>query len=252
MAQDRIAKDENQYLKRIADNPTNASAYLQLGQLYRRNDMRDKARDIFQKGLAAAGQNFDLSQELTDLEIDGFRRDLVATDAKLRTDPKNADLLRLKASQEKEINTRELALYRSKSDRFPTDTSARFEMAVRIYRAGQYQEAIEEFQKVRNDPKHRIRVLMYLGFCFTNRNNWKLAQKNLEEALPNLGPAEESFRKDVMYRLAVGYSQNGEVPRAIELGCELANLDYSYRDISTLIEKWQTKPPPPPPAAKKR
>ena len=241
LAEERVGKDAAMYLKRIEETPKNANTYHHLAQLYRRHDLPDKARETLQKGLAAAGQNFELSLELMDLDIDPFRRDQVAIEQKIGEEPKNEDLKAKQAKLFKEINTRELAMFRAKSDRFPTDTVARYEMAVRLYHAAQYDEAIQEFQKVRTDPKHRIRVLIHIGFCFTARNNWRLAQKNFEEAKQNLSHAEEPFRKELMYQLAVGYAGSGEVPRAIELGCELANLDYSYKNISTLIEQWQTK-----------
>ena len=252
LALERIAKDENQLLKRIADQPANALSYLQLGQLYRRNDMGDKAREVFQKGIAAIGQHFEIGLELSDLDIDPFRKDLALTEEKLRDDPKNADLIAKRDAQAKEINSRELVFYRTKSDRFPTDASARFEMAVRLYQAGQPEAAIQELQKLRTDPKHRIRVLIYLGLCFIARNNWRLAQKNLEDGLAQMTAMEEHFRKDVMYHLACGYAANSELQKAIDLGSDLANIDYNFRDIGPKIEQWQAKkdkpkdPPPPP------
>jgi len=241
MTQDRIGKDEGQFLKRIQETPTNANAYLQLAQLYRRHDLPDNARETLKKGLEAIGQNFELQLEQMDLDIDPFRRDLAVTEEKFRADPKNADLANLRAKTQKEINARELALYRAKSDRFPTDAAARYEMTVRLFKTGLFDEAIQEFQKIRSDPKHRIRVLIHLGFCFRARNNWRLAQRNFEEAMQNLTAAEEPYRKELMFQLATGYSENGELPRAVELGCELANLDYSYKNIGPLIDQWQTK-----------
>jgi hypothetical protein len=44
-----------------------------------------------------------------------------------------------------------------------------------------------------------------------------------------------------MFQLATGYAENGELPRGIELGCELANLDYGFNNIGALIEQWQKK-----------
>jgi hypothetical protein len=44
-----------------------------------------------------------------------------------------------------------------------------------------------------------------------------------------------------MFHLATGYAGAGEIDRAIDLGCELANLDYNYKSIGTLIEEWQAK-----------
>jgi tetratricopeptide (TPR) repeat protein len=255
LALERIAKDENMLLKRIADQPSNALAYLQLGQLYRRNDMSDKARDAFQKGIVAVGPHFEIGLELSDLDIDPFRKDLALTEAKLRDDPKNADLIAKRDAQAKEINSRELVFYRTKSDRFPTDTASRFEMAVRLYQAGQPEAAIQEFQKLRTDPKHRVRVLIYLGLCFIARNNWRLAQKNFEDGLAHMTAAEEHFRKDVMYHLACGYGSNGELQKAIDLGSELANIDYTFKDVSKKLEEWQTKKDKPkdaPPPTKRR
>jgi tetratricopeptide (TPR) repeat protein len=255
LAMERIAKDENMLLKRISEQPANPLSYLQLGQLYRRNDMPDKAREIFEKAIAAVGQNFEIGLELSDLAIDPFRKDLAITEEKLREEPDNADLKSKRDAQAKEINTRELAFWRTKSDRYPTDTTPRFEMAVRLYHAGQPEAAINEFQKLRTDPKHKVRVLIYLGLCFIARNNWRLAQKNLEDGLAQMTMAEEHFRKDVMYHLAVGYSQNGELQKAIDLGSDLANIDYNYRDIGPRIEQWQAKKDKPkdaPPPPKKR
>jgi tetratricopeptide (TPR) repeat protein len=241
LAEQRMAKDVAVGLKRIEENPTNAGGYLQLAQLYRRNDFLDKAREILKKGLTVTANNFDLSLESLDIEIEPFRRDLAACKEKLAAEPKNAELTALHNKLLKEIDTRELAYFRQKSDRFPTDAVARFEMAVRLYKVGQFDAAIEELQKVRTDPKHKTRVMIYLGMCFKAKKNAKLAQRNFEEAMQALSPAEESFRKEIMFQLATLYAENGEAPRAIELGCELANLDYGYKNIGALIEKWQSK-----------
>ena len=85
------------------------------------------------------------------------------------------------------------------------------------------------------------KAAFYLGMCFKSRNNWRLAQRNFEEALQHLGPADESLRKETMHILAVGYAETGELDRAIDLGCELANLDYSYKNIGAMLEDWQAK-----------
>ena len=53
----------------------------------------------------------------------------------------------------KEINTRELELHRRKAERFPTEMSHRYEAGVRLLRGGQVDEAIQELQAVRGDPR---------------------------------------------------------------------------------------------------
>jgi len=115
-------------------------------------------------------------------------------------------------------------------------------MGLRLMRVGQTEEAIKELQAIRNEPRFHARVLFHLGYCFKLRNNWRLAQRNLEDALQHLTAEKDAFlRKEAMYMLATGYADAGELNRAIDLGSELANLDYSYKNISQLTEQWQSK-----------
>ena len=85
------------------------------------------------------------------------------------------------------------------------------------------------------------RAAMYLGYGFKARNNWRLAQRNFEDALKNLLPGAESERKEVLFQLAQGHAEAGDFSQAIELGHELANLDFAYRDIGRLIDDWQSR-----------
>ena len=57
---------------------------------------------------------------------------------------------------------------------------------VRLLHAGQIDEAIRELQASRADPRHHWKSLLYLGYCFKNRNNWRLAERNFAEALKDL------------------------------------------------------------------
>jgi tetratricopeptide (TPR) repeat protein len=238
---DRASREAAALLERIKADPTNANAYLQLATVYRRLDQHDKAREVLQQGLGPTGKNFELGLELAELELEPFRRNLILTDEKLRTDPQNEELRKIRVRLLKEINTRELDLYRQKALRYPTELAHRFELGIRLLRAGQVDEAIRELQATRADPRHHWRSLLYLGYCFKQRNNWRLAQRNFEDALANLPPAEESTRKELLFQLAQGSADAGDLARALELGYELANLDFGYRDIGKLLDDWQTK-----------
>jgi tetratricopeptide (TPR) repeat protein len=141
----------------------------------------------------------------------------------------------------KEINSRELDLYRRKADRFPTEMVHRFELGVRLLRAGQVDEAIRELQAARADPRHHWRSLLYLAHCFKTRNNWRLAKRNFEECLQNLPSGEVATRKEVMFQLAQGSAEAGELSAAIELAHELANLDFAYKDIGRLLDEWHAR-----------
>jgi len=83
--------------------------------------------------------------------------------------------------------------------------------------------------------------LMYLGLCFKRRNNWRLAQRNFEEALTHLSEVDEANRKEVLFQLANGLAEAGDLARAIDLGHELANLDFSYKEIGKLLDDWEER-----------
>ncbi|MCS7045469.1 MAG: hypothetical protein NZO58_03840, partial [Gemmataceae bacterium] len=197
------------------------------------------AREVLTEGLIATHNHFDIALELADLDIEPFRRDLALAEAKLRRDPDQPELQQIRQRLVKEIDSRELDYYRRRVDRFPTDTTARFEMSLRLMRVGQIDEAIRELQSLRTDPRHQSKVLVYLGFCFRSRNNWRLAQRNFEEALQHLGPNDDELRKEVLYQLSQGYAESGDLARAVDLACELANLDFGYKNISALMDQWQ-------------
>jgi tetratricopeptide (TPR) repeat protein len=209
--------------------------------VHRRAGQLDEAREVLRQGLGPTGKDFELSIELADLEIEPFRRDLALTEQKLQDSPEDSELSKIRVRLLKEINTREMELYRQKADRFPSEQVHRLELGLRLLRAGQVDEAIRELQAVRSDPRLHWRALLYLGYSFKSRNNWRLAQRNFEEALQRLPPGEDASRKEILFQLAQGLAEAGDLSRAVDLGCELANLDFSYRDIGRLLDEWQSK-----------
>jgi tetratricopeptide (TPR) repeat protein len=250
--QDKLTRDTAPLLKRIEADPTEPSLYLQLAGVYRRHNQEDRARATLQQGLGPTGNHFSLQLELLELELLPFRRNLEAIDAKLKElkeqgedapddGPTEEELVKTRAKVIKEIAAREVEILRTKADRFPGELSHRLELGVRLLKADKVEEAIAELQQARRDEKLKGRAAMWLGACFRKRNNWRLAQRNFEEALQTLPASDESARKEVLFQLATGSAEHGELARAIELGSDLANLDYGYKNIGKLLDEWQTR-----------
>jgi tetratricopeptide (TPR) repeat protein len=238
---DRFSAEAAKLKSRIDADPTNPMCYLHLAGHYRRVGRIDEARAVLEQGLAPTGNHFDLALELADVEIEPFRRNLALAEEKLRTRPNDEEVRKVRIRLLKEINTRELDLYRRKADRFPTEMVHRFELGVRLLRAGQIDEAIRELQAARSDPRQHWRALLYLGYCFKSRNNWRLARRNFEEAIQGLPAGEDAVRKEILFQLAQGCAEAGDLAAAVDLGMELANLDFTYRDIGQLLDQWQTR-----------
>lgn len=250
---DRVAREAAPLLAKIAANPTDPLSYLQLAAVYVRAGRYDEARDVLTNGLGATGQHFQIRIELMELELEPFRRNLAITEDRINDLPpageyrtpeinsQEQELRKIRLRLLKEINARELDLYRLKADRYPNDMNHRVELGLRLLRAGQTDEAISELQVARKDPRCLWRALVYLGFAFKSRNNWRLAQRNFQESLEHIPSNEEGQRKEVLFQLANGFADAGELAQAIDVGHELANIDFNYREIGQLLDEWQQR-----------
>ena len=237
---DRAGREAAPIRARLQADLTNVNLYLQLAAVYRRNGDLEQARAALREGLGPTGNAFELIAEMTDLEIEPFRQNLALTEERYKARPDD-ELRRLRIRLRKEVNTRELELHRRKADRFPTEMSHRYEVGVRLLRGGLIDEAIQELQAARGDARLRWQSQIQLGHCFKARNNWRLAQRNYEEALRLLPAGEMAKKKEVLFLLAQGCAEAGDLGHAIDMGHELANIDFSYRDIGRMLDDWQTR-----------
>ena len=54
------------------------------------------------------------------------------------------------------------------------------------------EEAIAELQQAKKDEKLKWKAAMLLGLSFKRRNNWRLAQRNFEDALTAVPVTDEA------------------------------------------------------------
>ena len=249
---DPVEREAAPFKSRVEANPADAPAHLSLAGVYRRHGKHEEAKAVLVNGLAATGQNVRLQNELMELEIEPFRQDLERASARLAEVLARPELLdadpdapspaeiegRIRALK-KEILQRELEIHRARAERTPAEAQHRVEIGDRLFQLERIDEAIAELQPARKDPRYGVRALTLLGHCFRRRNNWRLAQRNYEEALAQLTSAEEDQKKDVLFSLAEGHAQAGDLKTAIDYGHELANIDFGYRDIGKFLDEWE-------------
>ncbi len=251
---DKLTRETEAIQKRIETDPTEPSLYLQLAQAFRKAAQEDRARATLQQGLGPTGQHFALQLELMELDLLPLRKNLEQIEARLKAKreeiksddtfdegPTEEELIKLRGKQVKEINTREIEIFRTRADRYPTDLTYRFELGTRLLKADLVDEAITELQQARRDEKIKGKAAMYLGLCFRRRANWRLAQRNFEESLQFLSSGDELARKEVLFQLATGSAEINELQRAIDLGHELANMDFGFRNIGKLLDEWHNR-----------
>lgn len=253
--QDKAGREASSIQKRIEADPTSPELYVQLAGVYRRQGKNDRARAVLVQGQGPTGNHFKLQLELLELDLQPLRDNLdkaesrirkaqahAATDDTADEEPTLDELQKLKAKLQREILAREAELFRAKAERFPNEPSHRLDLGLRLLKLDKIEEAIQELQIARRDDRLKGKASLYLGLGFRKRNNWRLAQRNFEEALPLLtNPGDESTRKEVLYQLATGSAENGELPRALDLGHELANIDFNYKSIGKLLDEWHAQ-----------
>jgi tetratricopeptide (TPR) repeat protein len=236
---DPVEREADALRKAIDDAPTDPGPRLALARLYRQAGRVESAQEALAAGLGPTGHDFALSVELADLAIEPFRRNLAIVRDKLR-ERDDEDLRQLEADLVREINTRELDLYRLQSDRQPGRPELRYELAVRLMRCGRTDEALTAFL----ESAAGWRASRGAAYCYRLWGNQRRALGHFEQALEALAEAEPDARNELLYELACCHAEVGEYERAVERGAELAERAPTYRDILTLLPAWQARARP--------
>lgn len=131
----------------------------------------------------------------------------------------------------------ELGVFKERTERYPTDLRMKFELAVRMFQAGQFDEAIPLFQAARNDPKNKSACAMYLGRCFFRKNYFTQAIPTLRDALEAHPFRDDDVAKEMFYWLGRSQEAAEKTQDADSTYGELLQLDYNYRDVRERLDK---------------
>jgi tetratricopeptide (TPR) repeat protein len=124
-------------------------------------------------------------------------------------------------------------------DRNPTDLGLRFELGERLLAAGNYNDAIPELQKARQSPNVRLKAMAFLGRCFVLKGMFDMAATQFETASSEM-TAMDATKKETLYDLALLYEKMGQKDKYIKCIKEIAEVDYTYKDVAERIERFYT------------
>jgi len=186
--------------------------------------------------LEVSGGDFSIRERLEDAQIRRLRENVSI--AQKRAKEEDTDEAReLHQKYLDELNHSEMEMYVSRSERYPNNMAYKFELGLRLQRAGKTNEAIKVLQDARADPQRKGEVLLHLGECFQEIKQYRLALTHYKDALEELSERHVELRKRALYRagyLAIGMK---ELDDAEEHLSTLAGLDFSYRDVAGLLDK---------------
>src|SRR5690606_5726482 len=127
--------------------------------------------------------------------------------------------------------------YAARAYRDPHNPRLQLELGLRLKRDGKAKQAITALQAARSEPKRKAVVLVELGECFEQREQYKLALSHYEQSIEASEATDEEARKLALYRAGVLATGLRELDRAERHLGELAGMDYGYRDVSERLDK---------------
>jgi tetratricopeptide (TPR) repeat protein len=242
-AEDMIEKLIRDNLARLAQDPENTVIRRELGKLYSQKGDHDTALEYLEKLFAAeAGTDPSLEREIA--EIKGQRLQTKINHAKQRLAARPGDAMLQEQVAALELEHTRLLLKDAQTlvARYPNDLMYRYELGVLHMRAGDVQEAIEQFQRSVGQPQRRVASLNYLGQCFEQLGLHDLAIDQYTKALEEL-PSMDGMKKEITYNLGAAYDAAGEFEKAIAEYKKIAAVDFGFRDVRNKITR---RPPPKP------
>jgi len=122
-------------------------------------------------------------------------------------------------------------------ENYPTDTTARFQMASRMFQLGQFQEVIPVFQQVRNDPKYRVQGSVLLGRAFLDAGYAEEAVETLRTVLDEYPSKGDERSRELYYWYGRALENHNDLPGAIKMYSQVAQVDFNYRDVQERIKR---------------
>jgi len=227
---------EDQLLAKIKKHPLEVDNYLDLAKLFLNRDDFKNAEKVLTKAYEVSEQDIEIRERLEDAQLRGIRKDLTMLDAKRKQTKSKEDEEKFQQIK-KEYDEKSLAVSVNRCDRYPNNLAFKFELGQRYQIVGKFDEAIKQYQAAQNDPRKKGMCMLALGQCFQKIKQHRLAMNYYETAITEI-PDRDAVNKKIALYLAGKLSMElKDLDKAEKLLTVLAELDFSYRDVSKLLDK---------------
>ncbi len=182
-------------------------------------------------------RNYQFKMRADDVRMSHYRRQARVLRERLRSDPEDASLKAKAQKLADKARQFELGCFKERVANYPTDHRIRFRYAECLFGAGQYEEALPEFQMARIDPKNRAACNLYIGRCFFQNKHFGPAVDVLKQLQAGLESLGDDLSKEVTYWLGRSYEGAGKTGEALESYNQIIQWDYNYMDVRKRIEQ---------------
>jgi len=227
---------ETRLEKEIARHPDEISHYIELAELYISREEYEKAEDVYARAFEASDGDDDVRERWEDAQMRRLRQTVARADREAKRAGTEEAKQRFQDLKQ-ELNAKELEVHQNRVKRYPNNLAFRYDLGLRYQMNGRYNEAIAEYQQARNDPRRRGLCLLALGQCFQQIKQYRLAMSHYEDAIKEIPDRDSQNKKLALYlagRLATAMKNFDVGEKHLTT---LAGLDFSYRDVSSLLDK---------------
>ncbi len=194
-----------------------------------------------------------VTRKITDLELTAADAKIADIDARIKSLEEwfaeggdqhedapqyRQELEDLKSSREEQDLKRKESVIdeaRRRVERNPTDLHLRFELGEKLLAAGNFNDAIPELQRARQNPNARLKAMSLLGRCFVLKGMLDMASNQFQSAVNEM-TAMDNVKKDTLYELGLVYEKMGRMEEYLKCMKEILEVDYSYKDVAKRVE----------------
>ncbi|MDR1789070.1 MAG: tetratricopeptide repeat protein [Opitutaceae bacterium] len=226
-------------VRRAGEQPDNVTHHRAVIDLLRRQGRVEEALEWVAKAraTAAGGADAGLERAEGDLRAALLKREVAAVEEEARARPGDAAVaLRLKAAEGR-LRAFQLAEAKAFAERYPNDHGARFALAELLFKEGEYEQAIANYQQAQKSPKVRLQALSGMGRAFKARRMFDLAVAQFQAAKGEMGLMDD-LKKEVIYELASCFEAMGRKEEAIGEYKVIYSDDIGFRDVAAKINAY--------------
>lgn len=173
-----------------------------------------------------------------DVQMRIARRRLRSLEEKLRADSDNSDLRAQYEKGQRQVLEFERDEYKERIENYPTDLKLRFELGLRCYQLGDYEEAIQQFQQAQGASGIGQVVLSYLGRCFQALGWLDEAEGTFRRAISEHTSETDDLGTELRYGLMQVLQRKADEQRDLEaaeeafkLASGIAIKQINYKDV---------------------
>jgi tetratricopeptide (TPR) repeat protein len=224
-------------LRKIEKDPSDKESYIELYDLYIKDEIFDKGVAIMKQALQALGPgDLMIRERYEDGQLRLARQHMNIAEKKFDAE-KTPEAEALYRKMKVELNNKETEIYAKRCERYPTNLGFKYELAMRLKMAGKLQEAIKLLQDARSDLKRKGLVLLALGDCFYSIKQYRLALQHYEQAAGEISERDPDFYKGVVYKAGRLAEYLKEWDSAEKHYNVLAAVDFSFKDVAERLDK---------------